>query len=390
VIPLFGITTKCYRMAKNKKQHYVPKSYLKFFSQDGEHLCRYNLKSKDSIRVSINKICQSKYFYGNGLELEKQLSKLEQKHVEILRNLIDAQNLEILTDGDLYHLCSFLLLQYMRTKDEKTMSNKATGIFFSNIVKPLMKSDEDLMRNGITEEFIDSLSITFQGAEHWNMMVIALTEMDLISDLKPILIINKSNRKFICSDAPIVRHNYIKIKNRCMTGFQSPGLQIFCPLNRDILLLLIDTSLYNLELDAHSTIYLNRDSDADSINKLQVFNCLDNIFFSEGDADYVKNLHLEVEDLIKEKEVRLDTLQATQNDDGTYGEIIVVQREGSDYSLKLSFIKLNHKENKRLKRYKKLLKSNKLANLYRNEENIERSESNRKNMLKKLGVVADK
>ena len=66
------------------------------------------------------------------------------------------------------------------------MSNKATGIFFSNIVKPLVKSDEDLMRNGITEEVIDHLSIAFPGAENWNMMVVALTEMDLISDLKPI------------------------------------------------------------------------------------------------------------------------------------------------------------------------------------------------------------
>ena len=377
-------------MAKNKKQHYVPQFYLKFFSQDGEHLCRYNLQSKDSIRVSINKICHADYFYGKNLELEKQLNKLEQKHVKILRKLIDAQNLEILTAGDLDLLRSFLLLQRMRTKDEKRMSNKATELFFSNIVKPLMKSDEDLRRNGITEEVIGSLSISFPGAENWEMMVVALTGMDLISDLKPILIINKSNRKFICSDAPIVLHNYIKIKNRYMTEFQSPGLQIFCPLNRDILLLLIDTGLYNSQLDTHSTIYLNRDSDADSINRLQVFNCLDNVFFSEGDADYVKNLHLEVEDLIKEKEVKLDTLQTTQNDDGTYGEIIVVQREDSDYSLKLSFIKLNHKENRRLKPYKKLLKSNNLVHLYRNEENVERCESYRKNILKKLGIVADK
>ena len=360
-------------MTENKKQHYVPKFYLKLFSQDGKHLWIYNLRSEDSFQVPIKNLCYEKYFYAKNLEFEKALGLIEQKQAETLHKLVDTQDFANFGHEDFYLIRLFLLLQSSRTKDEKVISNKYTETFVSDFMKPLIKSSEDLKRKGITEEFIDSLEITIP-ADHMLAMLVALTGVELISDLEPILIINKSNKNFICSDAPVVLYNYIKIKNRSTKGLQFPGLQIFCPLNKDILLLLIDKNLYDLKRGTNSTIFINRDSDVDSINKLQLVNCRDNVFCSEeDDTDYARNLHLEVEDLIKEKEFKSDIVQTKQNDDGTYSEIVALYQVDSNYVLNLSFIKLN-KRNKRLfeHRYKELSKSYIPFHLCRNEEIVNR------------------
>jgi hypothetical protein len=365
-------------MAENKKphkkQHYVPKFYLKLFSQDGKHLGIYNLKSKESFQVPIKNLCYEKYFYTKNSEFEKALSLIEQKQAETLHKLVNAQDFANFGHEDFYFIRSFLLLQSSRTKDEKVILNKYGEFFVANFVKPLMKSSEDLKRKGLTEDVIDNIKITFP-TDHILAMSVALREVELLSDLEPILIINKSNRNFICSDAPIVLYNYIKIENTNTTGYQFPGLQIFCPLNKNILLLLIDKNLYDLKRGTGSTIFITRNSDVDSINKLQLVNCLDNVFFSkEDDTNYVRKLHSEVEDLIKEREFRSDIVQTTQNNDGTYSEIVTLYQADSNYVLKLSSIKLN-KKNKRLfeYKYKKLSMSSKPFYLCRNEELVDRS-----------------
>ena len=336
-------------MPEYKKQHYVPKFYLKQFSQDKQYICNYLIKSKKSFENKIKNLGHSDYFYGKNygsLELEKKLGQIEQEDSKILGVLIDKQNLNFLTKKDYHYLLSFVMLQYTRTKDAKTTANKFIDLFVDKYIKPMMKSEF----KDYTEEYIDSLKITSPDFFKYPMLI-ALTEGILgICDLKPILIINKSNRKFITSDAPIAINNNIKINNLSLTGFQSPGLQIFCPLNKDILLLLIDSNLYNIKMDADSIIYLNMDSNADSINKLQFFNCLDNVFFSEKeDESYVRNLHLEVEKLINEKECKLDILNKKYRKDGTYSEIHSIHMENINYGLKFSFIKLNHDNNRRLK-----------------------------------------
>jgi len=244
----------------------------------------------------------------------------------------------------------------------------------SKFIKPMLKSDKELEKKGYTKEYIDSCKI--QCPDFFKIgMQAAIEGVESISDLESILIINKTDKNFISSDAPVVLYNYKKIKNTSTTGFQSIGLQIFCPLTKNILLLLIDSDLYDLKKDNSSRIFINDDSDVDSINKLQIFNCLDNLYFSRiEDADYVKNLHLEVEDLIKEKEAMLDTIQTEQIKEHEYSEIVKMYfQENNNYKLKLSFIKLNRLSSMKYKGIvKKFSKSNPNFVLVRNKEIADR------------------
>lgn len=359
-------------MAKNKRQHYVPQHYLKGFSQDGESFYRYNLKTKESSQKSIKKSCQISYFYGE--ELEKSLQKIENKQAIVLHKLIKTQNLEILTSDDFYYLRLFLLLQYTRTNDLKELADKMFENIVSKYLKPMLKSDEELKKKGYTKEYIDNCEI--KCPDFFKIGMKAASEgVELISDLESILIINKTDKNFICSDAPVVLYNYKKIRNSSTTGFLSIGLQIFCPLTKNILLLLIDNNLYDIKKDDSSRIFINKDSDVNSINKLQIFNCLDNLYFSRiEDADYVRNLHLEVEDLIKEKEAKLDTVQTKQIDDHSYSEIVRMYfQENINYKLKLSFIKLNRLSSMKYKGMaKKFSKTNPNFGLVRNKEIADR------------------
>ncbi|MFZ3060401.1 MAG: DUF4238 domain-containing protein [Candidatus Methanoperedens sp.] len=367
-------------MSENKKQHYVPRHYLKGFSQDGKSLNRYDLEAKESSQKGIENLCQESYFYGKEPEIEKALQEIENKQAPVLCKLIDTQNIEMLKPDEFGYLLLFILLQYTRTKYAKKMANKFTDEIVSDVLKPMMKSSEELKSKGITEEIINGLKIT-DPSDYMRGMLTALTGRELISDLKPFLIINKSNRHFICSDAPIALYNSIKYLP--MPALVSPGLQIFCPLNKDTMLLLIDTNLYNLKINTDSTIYLDNDSDVDSINKLQFFHCLHHVFFSDKTIEnYVRDLHLEIEHLIKEREVVTKTIQTIRNKDGSYSEIEEIYTKGSNYRLKLTFIKLNHANNRLLKgKYKKLSRTSKPFNLCRNDEIVERNNVNCKNIL---------
>ena len=359
-------------MAKNKRQHYVPQHYLKGFSQDRKSFYRYNLKTKESSQKSIKKSCQISYFYGE--ELEKGLHQIENEQAPVLNKLIETQDLESLTSDDFYYLYSFLVVQYTRTNDSKILSDKMFEKIVSKFLKPMLKSNEELKKKGYTNEYIDSCKI--QCPNFFKMgMKAAIEGVESISDLESILIINKTDKKFISSDAPVVLYNYKKIKNKNTTGFQSIGLQIFCPLTENILLLLIDKNFYDLKKDNPSRIFINDDHDVDSINKLQIFNCLDNLYFSRiENADYVRDLHIEVEDLIKEKEAKLDTVDTKQINDHSYSEIVSMYvQENINFKLKLSFIKLNKLSSMKYKgMVKKLSKSNPNFVLVRNKEICDR------------------
>jgi hypothetical protein len=122
---------------------------------------------------------------------------------------------------------------------------------------------------------------------------------------------------------------------------------------------LVDPELYYLDLDENSIIHVKEPSDIDVINKLQIFNCLENLIFPEEEGeDYVRQLHREIEDNFKKNKIKSILVSKKLLENGTYSEIVNTYRTKIDYTLKLSFLKLNHKKNRilkdKIKRAKKL------------------------------------
>ena len=270
---------KCHRsgyMVEYKKQHYVSKFYLRQFSHDGKTVYVYNIYHKKAFRMNITNVCQEKYFYCDTPKPEQILGKIEEKQDKIMKKIIEKSTVTFLETEERFYLQLFVLMQYTRTKESKDFADRYINTFFDEHFKPLMKQSDDLIEKGVKPELIDSLKIEIE-RPHLRTMAIAMMGAELIIDLLPVLILNQTDNNFITSDSPVCLYNYITSKNHGMLGFQSPGLQIFCPLNEKTLLLLVDPKLYYLDLDENSIIHVKEPSDIDAINKRILFKLIGNV-----------------------------------------------------------------------------------------------------------------
>ena len=288
-------------MAKYKKQHYVPQFYLRHFSDNDKIVYVYNINNKKAFPMNVKNICQKDYFYcdDSELELEQNLGKIERKQARIIAEVIRNLNISSISIEDKFYLHVFILMQCTRTKASKDLSESFIDTFFDAYIKSPMKESNYLADKGIKPESIDSLKMNVD-RPHLMGMFLAMLGADLIRDLKMVLILNQTDRNFITSDAPLCLYNYIKPKNYGMLGFQSPGLLIFCPLNEKVLLLLFDPELYHSNSSEKSIIHVEKTSDIDAINKLQIHNCLESLIYSkEEDGAYLSQLHVEIGNNLK-------------------------------------------------------------------------------------------
>jgi hypothetical protein len=282
--------------------------------------------------MPIKDTCQASYFYCNDSEYEKMLSDLEQLQAKVIKKIIESQSLNYIEKEDYFHLLLFLLLQHSRTKQTKIVMDNTIDDLFNVCFIPYI--------NKTQEKNIGYVKATVERS-HILAMAPAMMGVELIIDLSPVLIVNNTETFFITSDAPIVLYNYIKIKDYSLLGFQSPGLQIYCPLNEKLLLLLIHADFYNITQE--SIITVKNTSDVDELNKLQFLNCLRSVICSENvELSYLINLHKSIDDKIGQNKMKAEFINTRSQEESGNRKTIKISREPIDYNLKLSFLKLNH------------------------------------------------
>ena len=331
-------------MAKHKRQHYFPLFYFRLFSNDGMNINIYNLNQKKHFRVPFKTQCSKSYFYGKNIELEKIFANIESLHAKIIRKIIKNKSLSYLTKEEYFMLLLFLLFQYSRTEREKINSKQITQDFVDEIIKPLIKSQLEFKKSKINPEDIDKSKITYPGDHHFQIFI-SLTAGGCIADLTPILIINNTEKDFIFSDSPMIYHNtyFNHLKGIGTEGFRATGLQIFCPLNKKLMLMLFDKEFYKLNKNI-PLVPIKLTRDIDSLNSLQFFKANKNIYFSnKKQLKYVKSLHKKVHPSITKIKPITERIMIT-NQDGSCREILHLYEPNINFNLKLSFVGL--KENK--------------------------------------------
>jgi hypothetical protein len=263
-------------MAGYKDQHYVPKFYLKNFSSNGK-IGIYNLKTRNFFRRSYRALCSKKYFYSKESKFEQAISPLEGRYSKAIQRLIKAKDTSKLDPDDFCALLSFVVFQNSRTSREKHNSQKMLN-YQTEVLREALR----LKGPEISEELINDIEIKWN--VHFFRMGYALTCGPLlISDLESKVLVNRSTRDFLFSDEPVIFYNTrFNDMGYGTTGFQTPGLQIFCPLNPKTMLLFYDKEYYDFGLGNQVNVSL--DSDVDSLNQLQLFNANSNILFSNEDS----------------------------------------------------------------------------------------------------------
>jgi len=335
-------------MTEYKKQHYVPQFYFRFFSTDGINVNIYNLNQRKIFRGSIKNTCCKPFFYSKNNEIEKCFRELEEKQARVLKKILQDESILTLTREEYYtFLLSFILFQLSRTATERKKAKELTNIFSEEVIKPLFLSSrrtEDLNKS---KKMLDDFKITFPG-DHLMNMSISLESIPLISDLVPILLVNKTESNFIFSDNPVLRHNtfFNHVKNRGTKGFYTTGLQIFCPLDDKHMLMFFDSDFYDIKLNHPNLVEIKNETDIESLNSLQYLYCDENIFFSsDKNTKYIEILHNKLSGLNKKERIENEKM-IFQIDEKSHAEILHTFTGNINYSLKLSFLELKKTKRK--------------------------------------------
>ena len=326
-------------MADHVKQHYVPQFYFRNFAKD-ERICTYNIDSEEGHPPTpISNICYERYFYGDG-EMENDLSKLESEMADTIHRIADQHSLKpVKTDNQAhFYLDLFVTYTHSRTKASREEASALSQEFLEMMTEIGVDAGE---LGKETLEMVRNDEIRLEGPDHQLYQLLSLYGPIYFSDLHRVLIWNGSDRHFITSDHPVVLDNsrFKDEVNLGTTGYSSTGLQAFCPLSNDLLLLYFDPYVYQVDANSEHTVIVRDETVIESLNKLQLLNCLENCYYrDESDSVWVDRLYQDVKDFRPEEMVVREHERVYDEDQGTEREFVRTHHPEIRFTPDLPFI----------------------------------------------------
>lgn len=325
-------------MSNKVEQYYVPKFYLRYFSNlpNKKQLGVFNLKRKIYIASApLRKQGFKPYLYGKDGVLEDLLSNVESGLALFIRLINVTKILPIFNTISHRFLLFFVFLMRLRNPEISDGFKKS----FNNAQTILNRKREKLGLDPEKEEF-DNNFLVAVGLSHIN------TGLLHCSDLKYKLLFNTTDRLFITSDNPVIGYNQFlegrKFKEG-MTGFSAIGLQIILPLTPRLILLFYDSDIYKIGYKKQPCLSIFDTRDVDQLNLLQFLNCNENVFFNGNriNEGYILTLYYKAKKFKKANQVITREFQeiTTTNPEGIPSSLIITNRTECRSGLKLHRIK---------------------------------------------------
>ena len=286
-------------MGSSVNQHFVPQYHFRNFSSNGKSIHVFLTRHGRSIlNAAISGQCAKRNFYGHA-EIESAFAALEQRHALAIRRLLDfyrGRSRSPLSMDDQIHLMHAVLFQRSRTEFEVDKHKGSHEQFALAAFRAHLASREDLDEKDRMLETLDTGQFTLSASPQYvlgHLIPIAMQSVELIADLKLIVLKNFTQFPFIFSDSPVVFYNtyYRRITNRGVLGLQTPGLQIFFPLSPTIVLMLVDPSVYEIATTTPGCTHVVHPCDVSQLNALQLHHNSNAVYFkSAQDEGYVNKL----------------------------------------------------------------------------------------------------
>jgi len=286
-------------MTTYTNQHYVPQYYFKMFTK-GRPRIHILLTTQDRIAInaSIRGQCARTRFYGPK-NIERIFSQLEGNHRTALRRIVDvawASSRPLLEAKHLGWLWEAIVFQRARTELEISKTSPAIEALCLEVLKGHTEHAPDIADRAKLVEAIERGDVSFTEpgqATVFRSIATAMESVLLISDLDLHILRNHTDYPFIFSDSPVVFCNtyYENIKHRGVIGLQTPGLQIFYPLDSRTMLMLNDDEVYGGKRLESVVIDIVERSDISQLNALQLHHSLNTVYFARAkDEEYVTRL----------------------------------------------------------------------------------------------------
>jgi len=325
-------------MAEKKKQHYVPKFYLKFFSIEGNktHLKIYNkINHKIIQKGNLKGQAQENYFYGEDLALENFFGEIEAESSAIFHEIVKTGILPKKNSKEHQYTWIFLLLQAYRTPTQAKEMNEMVD----SMVKSILKYEKDFKRYDLS-----SFQIGLNDTPVRNIKTL-IEGLPMMRDLELKLIANNTNTPFITSDNPTFKYNqFLESRNFKFgkTGMGCKGLQIFFPLSPSIMLILYDPKVYKIGNKKQFSGISITANDVDELNLLIFLYAHQAVYSNENVNDiYFESLLEKAKKYQNLGGINMKEYKNFNSGNSEKGESILIHhhREVIETSLQLSFSK---------------------------------------------------
>lgn len=266
-------------MAEKKKQHYVPKFYLRLFTADNKMLAVQNITTKKILYpVPYDDHCYKDYFYGKDGVWENQLSDMETEWSIVIKK---ALNKEVLTALDVESIKKFALYQRQRTLAEENHSiqaKKALLVEHSKVF--LANKGVDYDEETVEKICLQHAKKSITPAESLQFAVDCLKEID---DLSIITIEYNTKQKLISSDVPVISINPFHLQT---IGYGCMGLIMLFPISPHHLIVLYDAKMYP-HYSGKQYVTLTNENEVLNLNVLQLISA-EKILFGCDYQSFVK------------------------------------------------------------------------------------------------------
>ena len=261
-------------MATKKKQHFVPRFYLKRFADNNGLLDIYHIKQAECHRkVNHKDQCQKSYFYGTDLEWENRLSKMEADWNSVFTK-IDKKN--DLTDEDLKQIKLFALFQRQRTSGEfEYRYNERLSLYELYAQKVCAHKGwvfDDEAKKEIKKHVDESISPS-------EMLELAQHMQKYIEDLNVRIIEYSTKKHLVISDVPVIALNPFHTPS---IGYGCVGLVILFPISPNVLISIYDSKMYK-QNSTDRYVTLNNEDEIVALNNLQFVSAEEILLGSESD-----------------------------------------------------------------------------------------------------------
>jgi len=237
-------------MAKARKHHYIPRSYLNRFATNDE-LVVLDFINKKRFIASPQNIGHIRDFYyvdgedvGNENMVESYFSKVENSAKSVITDYVNTMRLP--KGRDWTNLVEFVASMYVRVPRfryeyveiaEGFLNMRAQHV----LANPDSREYKDLAKHGMPEELLKDVS-ELQVTPHQNQYVLAMLKpipklVEVINQMSPTLIYSCGSSRFITSDNPIVLFDP-KRDPYHGSGWVKDSIEVYFPLSPRTCLLL--------------------------------------------------------------------------------------------------------------------------------------------------------
>ena len=323
-------------MSKVLNQHYVPQSYLKYFSRDGEQIFCFNKFNQTQFKNNVRNVASERAFYDfpeditqpehiqiieqffSGLENEqnKFLKHLQKKIYNIFelslkpKHIGKVYSVKVLTEEQRKDLAYVIAIQFLRTREFRNFMmemREPTEIITNGILEgeilDLIAKYEKFLSIKLKKYSIDNLISKIKNQCSDNISKIYDNDKGLpvihakfifehYEDFAKILQnhicmigINDTDKPLFTSDNPVIKYSHLS-----HSGIASEGIEIAFPLNSKIILIMLERQHFYQCINQDSKIFPLTINDVEHYNKLQVFNSNRFVFSSDNCFENVKNI----------------------------------------------------------------------------------------------------